>query len=76
MSNKNSLSALLKITRSNLNRAKEEYLFARGWIKLGKGHFTPEKNKKISAYIHGDKMFLNEAMRVQEEVDRGIGVDK
>lgn len=74
MSNKNSLNALLKLTSNNLIRAKEEYLFARGWIKSGKGHYTPEKNRKISAYTYGDKMFLNEAIKVQEGIDRGIGL--
>ena len=70
MANKSAINNLLKTTKNNLIVAKEEYLFARGWIKSGSGHYTPDKNLKISCFVNGDKMFLNEAMKVQEEIDR------
>jgi len=70
--NKNKLKSLLENTKKNLITAKEEYLFARGWIKIGKGHYTPNENTNIGCWSFGDKLFLNDALEVQEEIDRGL----
>lgn len=54
---------ILELTKNNLIKAQEEYLFARGWKKVGEKHYTP--NKKVSWVDPGDQLFLNNALEAQ-----------
>jgi hypothetical protein len=54
----------LESTKKKLIRAQEEYLFARGWKKIGEKHFTP--TIRVAYVDPGDQLFLKFAMEAQE----------
>ena len=57
----------LESTKKKLIRAQEEYIFARGWKRVGEKHFTP--TIRVAYVEPGDQLFLKSAMEAQEFVE-------
>lgn len=58
-------TTLLESTKKKLIAAQEKYLFARGWIKIGEKHYSP--TSRVSWVHEGDKVFLKNALKAQED---------
>jgi hypothetical protein len=60
-------SKLKESTKNKLIKAQEAYLFARGWEKVGEKYYSPNSN--VSWVFAGDKVFLKEVLRAQEDYE-------